>query len=160
MSRSVPLSGLVSALAFFLMASLAGCGEAPLVPAESEPTGAQATTVASAVRFDATNKEVLAYAHTNGWDKTGSRIAVSSGDLVYTTDSWHTTKTATIQYLLSGNQGFLIRDLAAGTSVEYAVHAYVCASYDGFRSCYDRGDMWANNGGKNYRAATTDSSGK
>ena len=157
MPQSVRMFGLLA----FLSGSLAGCGEAPLALPESESAAVQATTlVASAVRFDSANKEVQVFAHAKGWDRTGSRITVSSGDLVYSADGWHTTKTATIQYLLSSNQGFLLRDVAVGTTIDYAVHAYICASYDSFRSCYDRGDMWANNGGRNYRAATTDSSGK
>jgi hypothetical protein len=138
-----------------------GCGAPMTEPATVEPGRlTSALTVASALRFDAGNAEVRHFADGKGWNRAGVKFTVSQADLVYTTDSWKTTRVATIQYLLSGYQGFILRDLAVGTEIEYAVHAEVAASTDGFRSYFDRDWMWANNGGHNYLGRTTDVAGR
>lgn len=114
----------------------------------------QQPVVASAIRFDASNPEVRAFAQSRGWAQPGLKTTVFQADLVYSTDGWKTTHTAPLQYLMNGQQGFILRDLPEGTPVEYAVHAQVGVSHDNFYSLDERADLWANNGGQNYRGAS------
>lgn len=111
----------------------------------------QPAVVASALRFDAGNPEVQAFAQSKGWSRPGLKTTVFQADLVYTTDGWKTTHTAPIQYLQSGYQGFVLRDVAEGTPIEYAVHVHAGVSHDNFYSLDEKADFWANNGGQNYR---------
>lgn len=113
----------------------------------------------SAVRFDATNPDVQAFAQAQGWNQPGQRVAVVKADLVYTTDGWKTTKTAPLQYLYNNYQGFILRDVPKGAQIEYAIHAEVGVSHDGFYSLDQRADTWFNNGGQNYRGTTGDVTG-
>ena len=114
---------------------------------------------ASALKFDAHNPDVQAFAQSQGWTLPGQKVGILRADIVYTTDGWKTTHSAPIQYLYNNSQGFLLRDVPKGSKIEYAIHAEVGVSHDGFYSYDESKDVWFNNGGGNYHADTTDASG-
>lgn len=113
----------------------------------------------SSLKFDASNPDVRAFAEAQGWNREGQKVGILKADLVYTTDGWKTTKTAPLQYLYDNERGFVLRDVPKGTPIEYAIHAEVGVSYDGFYSYDQRADTWFNNGGSNYRGTTGDVTG-
>ena len=78
-----------------------------------------------------------------------------SADLVYTTNHWKKTRTAPLQFLYDNSRGFVLRGVRPGRPVEFAVHAQLGNSYNGFYSYDKRAETWINNGGRNYTANTT-----
>jgi hypothetical protein len=115
--------------------------------------------VASSLRFDAHHPDVQAFANAQGWNLPGQKVNVVKADLVYTTDNWKTTHSVPIQYLFNNYQGFVLRDVPKGTQIQYAIHAQVGVSHDGFYSYDDVKDTWFNNHGWNYQSNTGDVTG-
>jgi hypothetical protein len=113
----------------------------------------------SALKFDAHHPDVQAFAKAQGWTLPGQKVGILRADLVFTTDGWKTTHSAPIQYLYNNSQGFILRDVPKGANIEYAIHAQVGVSHDGFYSYDESKDVWFNNGGGNYHAQTTDVTG-
>lgn len=118
------------------------------------------TAPASAIRFDVHPglPEVQDYARRQGWlDKGWTQVTIPWQDLVYTTDGWKTTntlKSSETPSLLSDGR-FLIPGVPAGTEVEFAIHAGIASQAPSDTSGYrERGDLWLNNGGGNYRQIT------
>lgn len=129
-------------------------------PATQVPTMGPATPPpSSALHFDANLPDVQTFAASKGWNLPGQKVGIIKADLVYTTDNWKTTKTAPLQYLYNNSQGFILRDVPPGTKVEYAVHAEVGVSHNGFYSYDDRADVWFNNNNQNYHASSGDVTG-
>jgi hypothetical protein len=102
--------------------------------------------------------EVKAFADSKGWAQKGwTQLSTYGVDLVYSSDQWKTTRTLNSSQVPSPfvNGRFTIPDLPKGTSIEFAVKVYVAASdphdIGGHR---DRGEVWLNNGGKNFTQVT------
>jgi hypothetical protein len=102
--------------------------------------------------------EVKAFAQSQGWPQKGwTQLSTYGVDLVYSSDSWKTTRTLNSSQVPSPfvNGRFTIPDLPQGTPIEFALKVYVAASdphdIGGHR---DRGEVWLNNGGKNFTQVT------
>jgi hypothetical protein len=117
-------------------------------------------TAASAIRFEVhpSMQEVQDYARRQGWiDKGWTRVSIPWQELVYTTDGWKTQSTLKKPESPSpqANGHFLIPGVPAGTQVEFAIHVGVASQAPSDAAGYrERGDLWLNNGGGNYRQTT------
>jgi len=111
----------------------------------------------SVVHFhvDAKTPEVQAYARAQGWLERGfSVVQVTWQELRYTTDGWKTTRilrsTDVPSPVVSGF--FFLPGVARGTEVELALHVGLSCRAPGDAAGYrERGSLWFNDGGKNYR---------
>jgi hypothetical protein len=98
--------------------------------------------------------EIRAYAEQQGWLAKGwTQLSVFSTDLVYTTDHWKTTQSlsssSTPSPYLHGR--FTLPNVEKGTNVEFALHVRVaCSDPHDIGGHRERGDLWLNNGGKNF----------
>jgi hypothetical protein len=138
-------------------AALTACSSQTVLQQPIVDTGVISTGMngpASFLRFDAGNPEVQRFFKAKGLPN-GYKVSVSRADLVFSPDNWKSTLTSQKQYLIDNSEGFILRNIVPGTEIEFAVHAWLCISYDNFRSCDQQPEMWANNNGKNYRAATS-----
>lgn len=133
--------------------------------AQAAPVIKGPATVAenSMVHFDESRPEIQAFAQQLGWDKPNSRISLqlpnptlkdpaTGSALIYTTDHWKTTRVSPLQYLIDNQKGFVLRDVAPGTDIEYAVHAFVGRSHDNFYSLDAKADTWVSDYGRNFHA--------
>ncbi len=137
----------------------------PETKVQSSPTGLvhpqNATPVVrSTVHFLVTPElpEVVAYADARGWRANGwSSLMVRWQTLHWTTDGWATS------HVLSStdvpcpvmNGLFYLPGVPAGTTVEFAVHVGLgCRDPGDTALVRDEGDLWFNDGGKNYRQVT------
>jgi len=99
--------------------------------------------------------EVRAFAAERGWLEKGyPQLSIGWTELRYTTDGWKTThvlKSTDVPCpVVSGF--FFLPGVARGTQVELAVHAGVfCRAASDTAGYRERGSLWFNNGGKNYR---------
>jgi hypothetical protein len=98
--------------------------------------------------------ELQAYAKAKGWTDAGyTQLSIPWQQLVFTTDSWKTTQTLKSADVPSPvlNGFFDISNVPKGTTVEFAIHVGVAshapADIAGYR---ERGDLWLNNGGRNF----------
>jgi len=126
---------------------------APPPPAKKE------AAPASAIRFEVhpSLPEVQDYARRQGWvDKGWTHVSIPWQDLVYTTDGWTMSTLKSSEAPSSFSDGrFLIPGVPAGTEVEFAVHVGVASQAPSDATGYrERGDLWLNNGGGNYRQIT------
>ena len=99
--------------------------------------------------------ELQDFAGSKGWTAQGfTHLSVPWQELVFTTDDWKTTKTLKSSDVPSPvvNGRFTLPNVPKGTEIEFAIHVGVAcqapADIAGYR---ERGDLWLNNGGKNYR---------
>jgi hypothetical protein len=129
-------------------------------PATFTPAAPPRATTTSQIDFNVHPgiAEVRAFAEQQGWLAKGwTQLSTYNVDLVYTTDNWKTTKTASSSQVPSPyvNGRFILPDVPRGTPVEFAIKAYVAASdphdIGGHR---DRGEVWLNNGGRNFSQVT------
>lgn len=102
-------------------------------------------------------RELLEYARAQGWaDRGFSHLSVPWQELVYTTDDWktqHTLKSSDVPSPVVN--GFFSLNVPKGTTVEFAVHVGVACQAPSDVSGYrERGDLWLNNGGENFRQTT------
>jgi len=119
--------------------------------------GAVTEKKASLLLMDANHPDVANFANARGWNKPGFSVDVYAADLVYTTDNWETTKTAKLQFMRNNvDKGFVLQDVPPGKNIEYAIHAFVAQTYKNHEYTADRGDLWLNNGGQNYKGNTTE----
>ncbi|MFL5318888.1 MAG: hypothetical protein ACJ790_04470 [Myxococcaceae bacterium] len=102
--------------------------------------------------------EVKQYAAQQGWTKNGwTQLSIPWQELVYTTDHWKTTQVLKSFEVPSPfiNGRIQIPNVPAGTEVEFAIHVGVAShapsDIGGYR---ERGDVWLNNGGKNFSQVT------
>jgi len=128
------------------MQQLGGVGDAPV---KATPR---------VLRFDAASSpEVQGFAAAKGWKTPGMSVNVYAADLVFSTDNWKTTQTAKLQYMRDNvTKGFVLPDVPAGSTVEYAIHAFVAQTYKNNQYTADRGELWLNNGGNNLKARAED----
>ncbi|HEY9721618.1 MAG TPA: hypothetical protein V6D47_06370 [Oscillatoriaceae cyanobacterium] len=115
-----------------------------------------AATDSSVIHFDASNPRVQSLLEKLGLKRSGEE-ATLSGEGTYahiSTDGWKTTQDVPLQYLHDNTQGFLLRDVAPGTPVQYAVHADLATSYNHFYSYDQKGEGWVNAWGDNFQGTT------
>lgn len=136
---------------------LVGCGAAPQSPVGGKDGSLAARSqVSSVVRFDMNRAEVRAWIHELGWNRAGYQVTLLNARtyLHYTTDGWKTSTDVPLQYLRDHQQGFLLRNVAPGTAIEYAVHAHAGRSTNGFRSYDAQAEKWLNSWGQNFKGTT------
>jgi hypothetical protein len=100
-------------------------------------------------------EEVQRFARERGWLGQGfAQLSIGWLELRYSTDGWKTThvlKSTDVPCPVVGGYYFL-PGVPRGTEVELAVHAGVFCRASGDTAGYrERGSVWFNNGGKNYR---------
>ena len=99
-------------------------------------------------------EEIRQFAERQGWLKSGfTNLSIVWQDLVYTTDNWKTTHTLRSTEVPSPivNGHFSLPNVPKGTHVEFAIHVGVaCHAPSDIAGYRERGDMWLNNGGKNF----------
>jgi hypothetical protein len=99
--------------------------------------------------------EVRAYAKAQGWlDRGFTHLQIAWLELRYTTDGWKTTQVLRSTDAPSPVVGgyFFLAGVPAGTEVELAVHAGLfCRAPTDLAGYRERGSLWFNNGGRNYR---------
>jgi hypothetical protein len=99
--------------------------------------------------------EVKRYAEQKGWLAEGfTQLSTPWMDLVYTTDNWKTTQTLRSTDVPSPivNGFFSMPNVPKGTEIEFAIHVGVaCSSPHDIGGNRERGDVWLNNNGQNYR---------
>lgn len=110
----------------------------------------------SVIHFDVTNPRVQSLVEQLGLKRAGEDATLSSAGTYahLTTDGWKTAQDVPLQYLHDNTQGFLLRDVAPGTPVQYAVHADLMTSPDHFRSIDQKGEGWVNRWGDNFVGTT------
>lgn len=100
-------------------------------------------------------KELQDFAGAKGWTAQGfTHLSVPWQEMVYTTDSWATTKTLRSSDVPSPvvNGRFLLPNVPRGTEIEFALHVGVaCQAPSDIAGYRERSDLWLNNGGKNFR---------
>jgi hypothetical protein len=99
-------------------------------------------------------EELKAYAREQGWTAKGfTNLSVPWQELVYTTDNWKTTLSLKSTDVPSPivNGFFSLPNVPKGTTVEFAIHVGVASHAPSDIAGYrERGELWLNNGGKNY----------
>jgi hypothetical protein len=114
----------------------------------------------SMIRFDVHSgmQELKDFAAQQGWTQQGfTHLSIGEQELRYTVDNWKTTlslrSTDVPSQIMNGM--FRLPNIPKGTTVEFAIRVFVSchapADIAGYR---ERGDMWLNNGGKNYTQVT------
>jgi hypothetical protein len=102
--------------------------------------------------------ELKRYAEERGWLSRGfSQLAIPWQELVYSTDGWRTTlhlkSTDVPSPVVDGY--FTLPDVAKGTPVEFAIRVGLsCRAPSDASSYRERGDLWLNNGGRNFTQVT------
>ncbi len=103
--------------------------------------------------------ELKQFARGQGWtDKGFTQLSIPWQEMVFTTDNWKTTQTLrssdTPSPLVNGR--FILPNVPKGTEVQFAIHVGVAShapsDIGGYR---ERGDVWLNNGGKNFSQITS-----
>jgi hypothetical protein len=137
----------------------------PETKVQSSPTGSvhpqnAAPVIRSTVHFSVTPDlpEVAAYAEGRGWkQQCWTSLMITWQELRWTTDGWATThvlsSTDVPCPVMSGL--FYLPGVPAGTPVEFAVHAGIgCRDPADTALVRAEGELWFNDGGKNYRQVT------
>lgn len=121
-------------------------------PARNAPT--------SRIHFEvhAGMPELQAYAREQGWTAQGwTHLSIPWQELRFTTDGWKTTQTLKSTEVPSPivNGFFSLPNVAKGTTVEFAIHVGVASHAPSDIAGYrERGDLWLNNGGRNFTQVT------
>jgi hypothetical protein len=79
-------------------------------------------------------------------------VSLLKAELTFTADGWTTVRTAPLESLADGGQGFRLPQVLPGTQLEFAIHAKLGLSATGAEPYEECADGWLNNGGANYRA--------
>jgi hypothetical protein len=102
--------------------------------------------------------ELRRMAETRGWSARGfSALSVPWLELHWSADGWKTTRVVSSNDVPCPvvNGTFHLTGCAPGTEVEFAIHAGVACHAPGDSSfAREVGDLWLNNGGKNFRQTT------
>jgi hypothetical protein len=103
-------------------------------------------------------EEIQRFAAEKGWLERGlTQLSVSGQDLVYTIDNWktqHQLRSSDVPTPVV-NGFFSLPNVPKGTTVEFAIHLWVGAHVEGgYLGHAERGDLWLNNGGRNYTQVT------
>ncbi|MBX7097923.1 MAG: hypothetical protein K1X89_09435 [Myxococcaceae bacterium] len=103
--------------------------------------------------------EVKGYAEQQGWLAKGfTHLSIVWQDLVFTTDNWKTTRTLRSSDVPSPvvNGRFLMPNVPKGAQVEFAIHVGVsCHAPSDIGGYRERGELWLNNAGQNFRQVSS-----
>jgi len=103
-------------------------------------------------------QELKAYAHGRSWPEHGyTQIAVPWQELHWTTDGWKTANVLSSTDVPSPvvNGYFHLPRVPAGTEVEFAIRVGLSCHCPGdVGLAREVGELWLNNGGKNFRQVT------
>lgn len=99
--------------------------------------------------------EIQAYAQARGWYERGHHVLSTPWqELHYTLDGWKTVRVLRSSDVPSPvvNGHFVLPGIAAGTSIEFAIHVGVaCHAPHDTAGARDVGDVWLNNSGANFQ---------
>ncbi|MBL8952448.1 MAG: hypothetical protein JNK82_16830 [Myxococcaceae bacterium] len=115
---------------------------------------------ASRIHFDvhAGLDEIQRYAREKGWPQRGfGHVTISWLELRFTTDGWKTTQSVRSTDVPSPivKGFFTLLDVPRGTAVEFAIHVgVVCHAPHDVAGYRELGELWLNNGGRNYTQTT------
>ncbi|MHB8876265.1 MAG: hypothetical protein ACYC8T_21445 [Myxococcaceae bacterium] len=122
-------------------------------PAAKKAPAAARQAPSSTVHFDVHPglAEIRGYAESQGWLSGGGGVKVSWLELGYTTDGWKTSHVLAFAELPATGR-YPLPGVAPGTEIEFALHVGVAS---GRVDDAGRGELWMNNGGRNYRQVTS-----
>lgn len=128
---------------------------APIAKAEAAIGSLGHDAYVSALHFDERAPGVRTLVQDLGWDagtKARAGLLTDATYAKYTTDGWKSSAIAPLQYLRDGYQGFLLRGVAPGTPVEFAVQAKVGLTHNNFYSLDQTVTRWLTTWGNNLKA--------
>ncbi len=102
--------------------------------------------------------ELQRYAREKGWPQAGyTHLTIHWLELHFTTDGWKTThvlkSTDVPSPIIDG--WFLLPYVPKGTALEFAIHVgLACHAPNDAAGYRERGELWLNNGGRNYSQTT------
>jgi hypothetical protein len=140
------------------MSSLSEAFSRPSAPFRARSAGLPPSSVVH-FHIGPETEEVKRFALAQGWlDRGYSSLSIGWLELRYTTDGWKTThvlkSTDVPSPVVAGF--FFLPGVPPGSEVELAVHAGVFCRAPGDVAGYrERGSLWFNNGGLNYRQVSS-----